>query len=538
MSTFSRVRRARVAAILSVGILAAGLSPAAAQDATDEDAVDAELVGYSTSHDPFPLDEEWIEPTVLFELDPNNLEPIPDFDIATLHDSTVLAAGVDQVVVDDQDLDIYIERHVSVLQAIETLDRELQRSITAINIRRPQINQLNAAITIEHNEQTRLADEIVNFELAIAELAVRAFIGEEELETALSIPETGPGEDRVVTDEVRGDQSLQIELREAEIVERQNRQAALEFELITVREELDVLRSERSVMLGHRRAADELLPQTAASYQHALHDRLPEFVEGTDIPLVALNAYVIAERLLAEERPECQIEWWMLAGIGKIESIHGHFGDSTLNRNGHTTDLIRGPALDGRILEGAGLLPTDAELPEASNFTETISVPDEGTASLDDEAAPAPVIKRLALIEDTDNGKLDGDPTFDRAVGPMQFIPQTWNLFEADANNDENTDPQNIYDASLASARYLCASTSSMATEEGRKIAFFAYNHDEEYSLNVGAAGVVYRSAIVIPDEEFGSATPLGLADPELQTSAAETAAIIKELADSALLTW
>jgi len=512
MSTFLRVRRACAAAVLSSAIMATNLSPAVAQSAPDEGQVDAELVGYSTRHDPFPGDEEWIEPAILFDLDPEALRPAPEFDIATLHDSTIFAAGVDQVTVDDDDLDRYIDRHISVLQAIDTLDHE----------------------------------------------AVRAFIGEENLETALSVPETGLGENRVVTDEVRDDQNHQIALREAEIVRRQNRRISLEQDLVILRGELEVLRQNRSTLLGHHRNAVALLSQTAASYQVALHDRLPKFVEGTDIPLVALNAYVVAERLLAKEDPTCKIEWWMLAGIGKIESIHGHFGDSTLNRNGHTTEIIRGPALDGRVLEGAEFLAEGAVLPEASTLTESVAAPTpapatapspssdganpassgETTADAATDAAPIPVIKRLALIEDTDGGTLDRDTVYDRAVGPMQFIPQTWKTYKADANADDNSDPQNIYDAALASARYLCVATSSMATEQGRKTAFFAYNHDEEYSANVAAAGVYYRSAIDISTEPFGTETMLGIADPELHTSTGQTAATVKELDNDALLTW
>ena len=39
-------------------------------------------------------------------------------------------------------------------------------------------------------------------------------------------------------------------------------------------------------------------------------------------------------------------------------------------------------------------------------------------------------------IEDTDDGRLDGDPVFDRAIGPLQFIPTTWEDWASDADGD------------------------------------------------------------------------------------------------------
>src|SRR6185295_8356341 len=61
------------------------------------------------------------------------------------------------------------------------------------------------------------------------------------------------------------------------------------------------------------------------------------------------------------------------------------------------------------------------------------------------------------LIKDTDAGQYDGDARFDRAVGPMQFIPSTWAIVGVDADDDGQRNPQDIYDAALASAVYLCS---------------------------------------------------------------------------------
>ena len=578
-----RASRALFIAVLSLSLVAGSIiapAPAAAQtDAADEDAIDAELIGYEPAVEPL-ADEDWVNPVVQFNLDPAQLAPLPEYNVEELHDSTVFAAGVDRVEVIDQDLEPYILRHRQVLQAIDTLDGLISENAASIARRRPDVQTLNDAIEVEHQNEARLADEISLHKRAIAEYAVRAFIGEDELDTAALIDDSTPlSTQRIITDEVRDDQLRQIALREAEIERRENRRTGLETDLGSLRAELADLREERTVLIDNRRQANAILPHTAAAYQVALHERLPEFVDQTDIPLVALNAYVLAERNLAEERPQCSIEWWMLAGIGRIESFHGHFGNSTLNANGHTTEAIRGPALDGRILSGAEFLEDGAEAPEATGRTEdqpVTTVPPaappaeaapaeaapappaaltaaeptdastgdgeggtEGSAGPNDGSPPAPqpVIRRLALIRDTDGGRLDQDTVFDRAVGPMQFIPQTWNLFDSDGNADGRNDPQNIYDASLAAARYLCASTKTMSTVVGRQQAYFAYNHDTEYTAAVESRGQGYRDLIDVPDDEFGTTRPLGISEIETE-SIIQALENLSRLAGSTLLDW
>ena len=81
-------------------------------------------------------------------------------------------------------------------------------------------------------------------------------------------------------------------------------------------------------------------------------------------------------------QPSCQIPWTLLAGIGRVESDHGRYGGSVLGTDGLPRPAIR----RGR-----------AERPR----------PGCGDP-------------------DTDNGRFDGDKVWDRAVGPMQFIPTTW----------------------------------------------------------------------------------------------------------------
>jgi membrane-bound lytic murein transglycosylase B len=103
-------------------------------------------------------------------------------------------------------------------------------------------------------------------------------------------------------------------------------------------------------------------------------------------------------------------------------------------------------------------------------------------------------------IPDTDGGRLDGDGRWDRAVGPMQFIPGTWGRWALDANADRAADPHNIYDASLAAARYLCFTGGSLTTEGAIRTALLAYNRSVPYGTKVIAEGRRYRDALELPD--------------------------------------
>jgi membrane-bound lytic murein transglycosylase B len=89
-----------------------------------------------------------------------------------------------------------------------------------------------------------------------------------------------------------------------------------------------------------------------------------------------------------------------------------------------------------------------------------------------------------ALIPDTDAGVLDGDLLFDRAVGPMQVIPSTWRVVARDGNEDAIEDPNNVFDAALTAATYLCrAAPNGLRGDPELQAAFFSYNHSEAYSL-------------------------------------------------------
>ena len=171
---------------------------------------------------------------------------------------------------------------------------------------------------------------------------------------------------------------------------------------------------------------------------------------ATGIPVRALSAYAFAHISIAADRPDCGLDWTTIAAIGAIESGHGSHGDSILDENGYAQPAIVGPALDGVV---------------------------------------------FARIEDTDSGIFDGDVTWDRAVGPMQFIPSTWVRWASDANGDDVADPNQIDDAALAAARYLCAS-GSMTSSEGWRAAVYSYNHDNDYVDKVARIANGFATAV------------------------------------------
>jgi hypothetical protein len=155
------------------------------------------------------------------------------------------------------------------------------------------------------------------------------------------------------------------------------------------------------------------------------------------IPAPALSAYQRGAQIIDAADKKCNIPWELIAAIGRIESNHGRADGNTLTDKGVSTPGIYGPELNGR------------------NGTQAIS--------------------------DTDGGQLDKDTVYDRAVGPMQFIPSTWQVVKVDADGDNVRNPQDIDDAALATAVYLCSGTENLATRQGQEAAVYRYNHNRDY---------------------------------------------------------
>jgi hypothetical protein len=173
------------------------------------------------------------------------------------------------------------------------------------------------------------------------------------------------------------------------------------------------------------------------------------------IPEVALEAYNGAADRLAADTPDCGIRWSLLAAIGRVESNHGRFGGAELRADGYGTRPILGIPLDGRA--------------------------------------------NVALIRDTDGGRLDGDTTFDRAVGPMQFIPSTWRSVGVDANDDGRRDPNNMYDATRGAAGYLCDGGGDLTSIDDQARAVRRYNNADEYVRVVLSLARMYETGKVTP---------------------------------------
>ncbi|WP_238385051.1 lytic transglycosylase domain-containing protein [Nesterenkonia muleiensis] len=201
----------------------------------------------------------------------------------------------------------------------------------------------------------------------------------------------------------------------------------------------------------------EAVPQHAGNAENTPVAELPdsqwvaETAEATSIPQRALEAYAGAALHIAETQPECRLGWNTLAGIGQVESVHGHFGDSTVTEEGVVAPEIIGVPLDGS--EGVMEIP------------------------------------------DTDGGELDGDDQWDRAVGPMQFIPTTWERYAQDGNLDGEADIHQYDDAALTAAVYLCDRGDDLTTDEGWNAAVTAYNQSVEYANQVADYAQRYAPA-------------------------------------------
>lgn len=101
-----------------------------------------------------------------------------------------------------------------------------------------------------------------------------------------------------------------------------------------------------------------------------------------------------------------------------------------------------------------------------------------------------PHIVGIPVGADHDHGRWDGDKSQDHAVGVLQIIPTSWDVYGADGNGDGSKDPNNVYDNALGSAKHLCGTAKGidLGTDAGLSKALFAYNQSDTYVSQVSAA--------------------------------------------------
>ena len=391
----------------------------------------------------------WATPASAQDDEQSELQALPDWLILPdprLH-PTLLRIAVSSPTFDDE---------VASYEFLRTALDDARAAIATAETERDDLDldrrSLERRVDALRSDRRAVVLELDEIRAAIRQLAIASYMGSgSQAEEEVFSLNAG----KVVLESRR--QTFVSEVRDGQ----GGRQAALEAEADALTAALEVATAELAAVTQRISDLDGEIERQARIAYVALQEvpeaarrvreaRLSGVVAGTDMPLIALNAYVKAAERLAEERRGCGITWWDLAGVGIVESNHGRFAGTELSVDGDTETPIVGLALDGT----------------------------EG----------------LALITDSDGGLLDGDPVLDRAVGPMQFIPQTWYRYESDGNDDEVSDPNNIYDAALAAARYLCAVGVDVRVEEGKRRAFFAYNHHEEYVETVYANALRYST--------------------------------------------
>jgi membrane-bound lytic murein transglycosylase B len=184
------------------------------------------------------------------------------------------------------------------------------------------------------------------------------------------------------------------------------------------------------------------------------------------IPEIALAAYRDAEQKMAVEAPGCGVSWNLLAGIGRIES--GHAGGGAVDARGTAVVPIYGPGLDGT-------LPGNE-----------------------------------VIIQSGVGNRV----TYARAIGPMQFLPGTWARYASDGKGDGVADPQNLFDATLAAARYLCSGGLNLSDPAQVMAAILRYNNSMPYVQNVLGWAAAYATGVVPVDLPPITGPPPPLGDP------------------------
>ncbi|MGH3560269.1 MAG: lytic transglycosylase domain-containing protein, partial [Mycobacterium sp.] len=161
--------------------------------------------------------------------------------------------------------------------------------------------------------------------------------------------------------------------------------------------------------------------------------------------------------------------WNLLAGIGRIESMHANGGAT--DARGTALQPIYGPVLDGS-------LPGNEIIVQSSTADRVV---------------------------------------YARAIGPMQFLPGTWSRYATDGDGDGVADPQNLYDSTLAAARYLCSGGLNLRDQSQVMAAILRYNNSMPYARNVLGWAAAYATGVVPQDLPPMTGPPPPLGDLHLE---------------------
>ena len=380
---------------------------------------------------------------------------LPDIDV--LRDDDTLHPSVNALAIESEDFDAAVTAYLEQQAIFDAAEQEVDIADAALADLRDDRAVLEAELTALVADADLISALAVQERQDLREVALNAFM---DLGASTATDTAGAldadiyleREHRAVLFDTAQDSTQQsLRALEDELAELQEIIGEARFELADIVATIGRFESLREQAIRRGFAAALQFEDLAADI---IDHRFDATIVGTDIPVLALDAYVRAAATLEDENEDCGVDWSLLAGVGKTESNHGLFGGSELEVGGDTTKPILGVPLDG---------------------------------------------EQAALIVDTDGGVLDGNTEFDRALGPMQFIPETWKNFGRDGTDDGENDPHNIYDAALAAAHYLCSSAAEVTTPAGRTSALLTYNQSEEYGILVQERAEAY-SELEIPD--------------------------------------
>lgn len=223
--------------------------------------------------------------------------------------------------------------------------------------------------------------------------------------------------------------------------------------------------------MNHRSRAGAIVATPLAALVALLAVPLFFAAGGSALPPVAV-AGIPPRALVAYQDAGgwCEgLRWELLAAIGFVESGHGTTGGATIDEDGEALPWIFGIPLDG-----------------------------------------SPGIRALAIGPWLGWWGLTGP--WQQAVGPMQFLPGTFDAWQVDGDEDGDANPHDVDDAVPTAANYLCQGADGAIDDERQ--ALRRYNNSDAYVAKVLAhAEAIAAQGTVIGGLVCPVAGPVSFAD-------------------------